>query len=115
MTAVALAPRPNADRDRLSPNPSPAVEAEHPSTGPRLPVENDAYAAMVGRMIRAYARRVAAGDPEDLARMLELRDAFDAAIGDAVVGLRDQWGASWTDIGRVAGMTRQSAREKWGS
>lgn len=114
MTAVATAERPTADRAHLSAKPSPAVEAAHPSTGPRLPVENDAYAAMVGRMIRAYARRVAAGDPEDLTRMLELRDAFDAAIGDAVTGLRAE-GASWTDIGRVAGMARQSAREKWGS
>lgn len=115
MTAVATLDRPSGDRDSLSPEPLAGARAAHPSTGPKLPVENAAYAAMVARMIRAYSRRVAAGDPEDLTVMLDLLATFEGAIGDAVLGLREQWGASWADIGRAAGMTRQSARERWGS
>lgn len=114
MTAVAAPPRPNADRESLSADRPAEDHAPHPSTGPNLPVETAAFAGMVRRMIRAYSRRVAAGDPEDLTVMLEVRAAFDEAIADAVAGLRSEWDASWADIGRAAGITRQSARERWG-
>lgn len=39
------------------------------------------------------------------------RDAGDQL--DAAVGRARAAGASWTDVGKAAGITRQSARERW--
>lgn len=72
------------------------------------------YAAMMGRMLRAYARRVADADPEDLATMLEVYAQFGAAIQDAVTQQRALHGTSWAEIGRGAGITRQAAQQRWG-
>jgi hypothetical protein len=74
--------------------------------------ENTEYAAMLRRMIRAYVKRVGDGDEADLADMLEVSDELDAAIGNAVDGLRAQ-GHSWAYIAQGAGITRQSAWERW--
>lgn len=68
---------------------------------------------MVLRIIRAYGRRVAAGDLEDLEAMLECRDEMDTAITDAVRTARDTLGWTWADVGRAAGITRSSAHERW--
>ena len=54
----------------------------------RRPVENDEYASFVRRVIRAYARRVAAGDVDALADMTGLATELDEAITQAVTGLR---------------------------
>lgn len=43
------------------------------------------------------------------AEMENARRRLDQAVREARVG-----GASWADIGRAAGMTRQSAHERWG-
>ena len=51
-------------------------------------VENDEYAAFARRVLRAYARRVADGDVEALTLMLGLAAEIDAAISQAVTGLR---------------------------
>jgi hypothetical protein len=80
----------------------------------RLPVENDAYAGMLRRMLKAYGRRVAGGDVEDLAQMVELGRLFDEVMADAVKAMREEQGYSWTDVGRAVGVTRQAARQKWG-
>lgn len=74
--------------------------------------ETAEYAAMMKRMIRAYARRVADGDEVDLSEMLEVRDELDNAIREAVAGLRAA-GHSWAYIAEGAGITRQSAWERW--
>lgn len=76
-------------------------------------VENQAYLAMLRRMLRSYRNRVAAGDIEDLAEMLALRSYFDELIGQAVEELREQQSYSWTDIGRAEGLTRQAAQQKY--
>ena len=76
-------------------------------------VENDDYAAFARRILRAYARRVADGDVEALILMLGLAAEVDAAIGQAVTGLR-QFGYSWADIGARLGITRQAAQQRWG-
>ncbi len=76
-------------------------------------VENDAYAAFARRVLRAYARRVAAGDVEALADLTALSHEVEAAIRAAVIGLRD-FGYSWAEIGTRVGITRQSAHERWG-
>jgi hypothetical protein len=76
-------------------------------------VENDEYAAFVRRIIRAFARRVAAGDVEALRDMVALSTLLDEAIGDAVKGLRSH-GYSWAEIADRLGITRQAAHQRWG-
>jgi hypothetical protein len=77
-------------------------------------VENDEYAAFARRIVRAYARRIAAGDIEALASMVTLAGEVEAAIQDAVIGLRG-FGYSWTEIGDRLGISRQAARQRWSS
>jgi len=76
-------------------------------------VENDEFAAFTRRILRAYARRVAAGDVEALTLMLGLSDQIDTAIAQAVTGLRG-FGYSWAEIGSRLGITRQAAQQRWG-
>ena len=79
----------------------------------RRQVENDEYAAFVRRVLRAYSRRVGDGDVEALVLMVGLADEIDAAIGEAVKGLRAR-GYSWAEIGSRLGITRQAAQQRWG-
>ncbi len=90
----------NTDKPRLSRNQR------------RDAVENDEYAAFTRRVVRAYSRRIVAGDIEALASMVTLAQDVDAAIQSAVIGLRD-FGYSWTDIANRLGITRQAARQRW--
>ena len=76
-------------------------------------VENDQYAAFLRRVIRAYSRRVAAGDIEAISTMANLADDFDEAIRQAIAGLRE-YGYSWADIALRLGITRQGAQQRWG-
>ena len=76
-------------------------------------VENDEYAAFLRRVIRAYSRRIAAGDIEAIATMAHLADHLDTAIRQAITGLREQ-GYSWADIALRLGITRQGAQQRWG-
>ena len=46
----------------------------------RRPVENDEYASFIRRVIRAHARRLAAGDVDALVDMTELATDLDEAI-----------------------------------
>ena len=79
----------------------------------RRSVENDEYASFVRRVIRAYARRVAAGDVDALADMTGLATELDEAISQAVIGLRGT-GYSWAEIAARLGVTRQAAQQRWG-
>jgi hypothetical protein len=79
------------------------------------PVENDRFAAMLRRMLRAMGRRaVTDGDLDALADMVAIHDEMAALIGDTVEGLRVDRGYSWADIGRAAGVSRQAAQQRWG-
>lgn len=80
---------------------------------PKPPVENPEYAAFARRILRAYARRISAGDVDALTDMTALVADIDNAIGQAVTGLRDT-GYSWADIGLRLGVTRQAAQQRWG-
>ncbi len=95
-------PRPNTVKDRLTPNRW------------RRQVENDEYSAFVGRILRAYARRVGDGDVEALVLMVGLAEEIDAAIAEAVRGLC-ACGYSWAEIGSRLGITRQAAQQRWGA
>jgi hypothetical protein len=78
-------------------------------------VENPEFAAFAARILRAAARRVADGDVEGLAALVALRSELDAAISEAVQGLRSpKWSYSWADIARVLGTTRQAAQQRYG-
>jgi len=76
-------------------------------------VENDTYAAFVGRVLRAYARRVGAGDVEALRTLVQLRVDIDAVVGTAVAGLRG-FGYTWSEIAARLGVTRQAAQMRYG-
>ncbi len=78
-------------------------------------IEPPDYRQMLSRLIRAYARRVADADMEDLADMLSLRTELDAEIALVVRTGRARHGRSWADIGRAAGTTREAAFQRWGA
>ena len=77
------------------------------------PVENTEYAAFARRILRAYARRISAGDIDALADITILAADIDNAIRHAVTGLRTA-GYSWAEIGARLGVTRQAAQQRWG-
>jgi hypothetical protein len=79
----------------------------------RTVVENDEFAAFARRIVRAYGRRVAAGDIEALADLIRLGDAVEAATREGVNGLRD-FGYSWSEIATRLGISRQGAQQRWG-
>ena len=76
-------------------------------------VENDEYAAFLRRVIRAYSRRIAAGDIEAITDMARLAGHLEDATRQAITGLRDT-GYSWADIAMRLGITRQGAQQRWG-
>lgn len=80
----------------------------------RSPAGGDltSYRAFVRRVLRAYSSKVAAADPEDLAELLEVARDVEAAIDQAVAGLRAR-GYSWAQIAAAVGTTRQTAHERW--
>lgn len=79
----------------------------------RRVVENDEYAAFLHRVIRAYSRRVAAGDIDAIGDLAAAADQIDTAIRQAITGLRTH-GYSWADIAARLGVTRQAAQQRWG-
>lgn len=80
----------------------------------RVPVENTEYTAFARRIIRAHGRRIAEGEPVDLAEMVALRKEMDAVILQAVQGMRETHGWSWAQIGDALGITRQAAQITYG-
>lgn len=79
----------------------------------RRVVENEKFSQFACRIVRAQGRRVAGGDVEALRDLLALSRCVDAAIEDAVEGLRD-FGYSWAEIASRAGVTKQAAHQRWG-
>ena len=105
--------QPNLDQTWPSPGQNTVNDGLTPKR--RRPItENSEYAAFARRILRAYSRRVAAGDVESLAHLISLSEDIDSAIQDAVNGLRAS-GYSWTEIGARLGVTRQAAQQRWGS
>jgi len=76
-------------------------------------VDTQDYAAMVRRILRAYATRVAQADDPDLTEMVELRTILDDLIADAIAGLRSH-GYTWTQIGAALNITKQAAQQRYG-
>lgn len=78
-------------------------------------VETPEFIKFARRILRAAARRVGDRDIEGLTELVMLRGEIDAAIDAAVVQLRSVDGGaySYTDIGRVLGVTRQAAQQRF--
>ena len=89
-----------------------ALTPGRPGKGAGRVVENGEFAAFSGRIIRAAGRRIAAGDVDALPALAGLSVELDAAITDAVVGLRGA-GYSWGEIAARLGVTRQAAHQRW--
>lgn len=72
------------------------------------------FLSAVRRMMRAAAKRVADGDEFELNEfMVMLRDEGKYVLGQAVAGQRRFGGKSWKAIGEGAGVTAQTAHERW--
>ena len=71
------------------------------------------YISFVQRVIRAAGKRVSVADPEDLAKLIAIRNELEGAIQAAVDGLRSD-GFTWKSIGEATGTTGQAANMKWG-
>ena len=78
-------------------------------------VENDQFDAFARRILRAYARRVAAGDVEALRNLAALSQEVDAVTRLAIAGLRrPMYGYSWAEIADRLGTSRQAAQMRYG-
>jgi hypothetical protein len=92
----------------------PGLTARRAKRGKRV-VENDAFDAFARRILRAYARRVAAGDIEALPGLAMLSAEVDAVVRDAVRSLRKSpYSYSWEDLGQRLGVSRQAVQMRYG-
>ena len=81
----------------------------------RKVVENHEFDAFCRRILRAYARRVAAGDVEALRSLAGLASDVDAMTRLAVAGLRQSpYSYSWAEIADRLGTSRQAAQMRYG-
>lgn len=85
-----------------------------PARRARPSVENDEFASFARRVIAAHGRRVACGDVDALADLIALSAQVDAALQEAVSGLR-AFGYSWARIAAGIGTSRQAAQQRWGT
>lgn len=78
-------------------------------------VESSDFDAFARRILRAYARRVAAGDIEALAGLAMLSSEVDTVVREAVRGLRAvPYRYSWDEIGSRLGVSRQAVQMRYG-
>jgi len=78
-------------------------------------VENAKFDAFVRRILRAYGRRVAAGDIEALRSLAVLSSEVDAITRLAVAGLKNKpHSYSWSEIADRLGTSRQAAQMRYG-
>jgi hypothetical protein len=74
--------------------------------------ETPDYADAVGRLIAAFGKRVADGDPDELLLLRSLGEAVRQAEAVAVAGLREQ-GHSDQVIANELGCSRQAVEQRW--
>lgn len=80
----------------------------------RTEYETEVYTAMLRRMVKGLGRRVAEGNPDDLAGAVELARLLDETIGEAARRMVDEQGLTWQQLGDALGMTRQGAYQRFG-
>lgn len=77
--------------------------------------ETSEFPEMMGRLLGAWARRVAEADTYDLREMVEVLGIGAAPVKRAVALNREQERAwSWGEIGDALGITRQAAQQRFG-
>jgi hypothetical protein len=64
-------------------------------------------------MVTAFGRQVSDGDAEDLADLLAIARHVDQVTRDTITHMRTVQEITWATIGKAAGITRQSAQERW--
>lgn len=80
----------------------------------RRDVETPDYIGFVRRAIRAAGRRVAMGDPVELAELVEAQREMERVVRDAVRAMREHHGYSWAEIAAELNLTRQGAYQRYG-
>lgn len=64
--------------------------------------------------MKAYAKRIGAGDIAALPEFVAMREELDAHILGVITELRsERWNYSWAQIGDVLGITRQAAQKRF--
>lgn len=85
----------------------------NPGSATGKAVENDEYLAMLARMLARAPQRVGAGkDIDSLARLARMGGDLDDLTAATVQALIDG-GYSWSDVGDVLGVTKQSAWRRY--
>lgn len=74
--------------------------------------ESPDMAAFLRRSLMALARRAGEGDEEALQALAELSGWMPTVLGAGVAGYRSR-GFSWAAVGRVLGITRQGAEQRF--
>lgn len=77
-------------------------------------VENGEFAGFTRRILAAYARRIATGDVEGLAALVDFHTEVDNLTRTTVQALRD-FGYSWAEISARLGVTKQAAQQRFGN
>jgi hypothetical protein len=96
----------------MSDNIKPSVPAQRSKQA----VETSDFDAFARRILRAYGRRVAAGDVEALRSLAQLSADLDLITRSAVTGLRQAKPPySWAEIASRLGITRQAAQMRFGA
>jgi len=73
------------------------------------------YGEFVARVLKAYGRRIGAGDIAALPELVALEAKLAATIEDAVRQLRHEpHNYSWAQIAKALGISRQAAMQRWG-
>lgn len=75
--------------------------------------DNQEFGQFARRIVRAYGRRAGAGDITTLSELVRLRETIDRAMDDAALALRRDHMASYAELGRELGITRQAAAKRW--
>lgn len=69
---------------------------------------------MVGRCLRALARRIGDGQIEELGALVRLEDELHGNVIDAVARLRaEPYCYSWSMIGKALGVSPQAAQQRF--